>query len=547
MSAHIYGPMQIRPIVNKVPPQTSIGDLLHDLLPTLVSDSPILIQAGTGAGKTRAILDELVPYAVDHGQKILFISSRAAISAQFKTNLARAVGQECILTDYTPEGLRKLEEIGPVQVQTFHALWCKLKSHTIDLQTFDYMVWDEIHALALDSTFVPYTGELLKWVIRAAEGIRRIYLSATPEPILDKLTEWGGLPPLTVYQWKTRYDQFLLHFYNNFKDLVHRFRAMPGEEHALIFVSSIREGEALLKLLPGSQLLTSKTRTNDSSKWQQLLTTQTLPARITVATTTLDAGVSLTDPQLKHIVCESLDFAQIVQEAGRKRLKSGEKLNLYLKDPTRQQLGNRLKRVSETLENLGECEKNQNTFVRRFILGEEQPELRSMCLSHKQLAYPWDETLKILYGNPRFFMKFDVNPLAIEYLQQQVSLYSALLASKDERPFEKYICKCFGQPLPTDSSRWLDGRFDTANRDKFWKFIVENSGKTFSEKDDQEKFSSEFKASYTAAYGPRKGDRSDRGWGASIIKGVLAQHNRGYKLQTDKKGWRLVDSRQQSA
>lgn len=547
MPAHIYGPMQIRPIVNKVPAQTSIGDLLHDLLPTLVSDSPILIQAGTGAGKTRAILDELVPYAVDHGQKILFISSRAAISAQFKTNLARAVGQECILTDYTPEGLRKLEEIGPVQVQTFHALWCKLESHTIDLQTFDYMVWDEIHALALDSTFVPYTGELLKWVIRAAAGIRRIYLSATPEPILDKLIEWEGLPPLTIYQRKRNYDQFLLHFYNNFKDLVKRFRTIPEEEHALIFVSSIREGEALLKLLPGSQLLTSKTRTNDSSKWQQLLTTQTLPARITVATTTLDAGVSLTDPQLKHIVCESLDFAQIVQEAGRKRLKSGEKLNLYLKSPTRQQLGNRLKRVTGTLENLEECKKNQNTFVRRFILGEDQPELRGMCLSHEQTGWAWDKISQSLYGNPTTYLNFDINPLAVEYLRQQVSLYSMLLALNDEHPFEKYICKCFGQPLPTDSSRWLDGRFDTANRDKFWNFITENSGKTFSEKDDQEKFSSEFKTLYTTAYGPRKGDRSDRGWGASIIKSVLAQYNCGYQLETGKKGWKLTDLRQQSA
>lgn len=310
--ARICGIRKIVPLNGNVPAKASISDLLRDLLPTLNPDSPVLIHAGTGTGKTRAILNTLVPYAVDHGQKILFISSRAAISAQFKTNLARAVGREDILVDHTPEGLRKLEEIGPVQILTFHALWCRLESCTIDLRLFDYLVWDEIHALALDSTFVPYTGELLKRVIRAAMGSRRIYLSATPEPIIDKLAQWEGLPHITVYQQKPRYEQFFLHFYNNLGDLAKRFQTLPEDERALIFVSSIREGEALLKLLPGSQLLTSRTRTSDANTWQQLLATQTLPARITIATTTLDAGVSLTDPQLKHIVCESLDFAQIV-------------------------------------------------------------------------------------------------------------------------------------------------------------------------------------------------------------------------------------------
>ncbi|MBD5168954.1 MAG: DEAD/DEAH box helicase family protein [Oscillibacter sp.] len=546
MASRLIGP-HIHPIIHNVHGKATVSDLLHDLLPTFDPSNPILLQAGTGAGKTRSILDVLVPYAVEHDQKILFISSRAAISTQFKTNLARVVKRPEISTDYTAEGLRKVEDIDPVKILTYHALWAQLCAGSINLRSFDYLVWDEIHSLALDSVFVAYTGELLERVVRSCAGICRIYLSATPEPILDKLVQLEGYPALTVYRWTTRYDHFLLHFYGKLGEIADYMRNIPAAEKALIFVSSIREGEILAKMLPDDhRLITSSTRTNLPDEWTKLLSDPILPTRFTIATTTLDAGVSLTDPALKHIVCESLDFAQILQEAGRKRLKTGEKLNIYLRDPTRQQIGNRLIAVQQTLTNLAVCATAPNTFVRRFILGSEQPELRGMCCSSQHLCCAWDSELQCFYNGPETYISLTVNPLSALYLQQRTDLFTQLLKRGEEYPFEKYICKCFGQPLPSDSSRWLDGRFDAANRDKFWNFVKENIGKIFFCKKEKELFSAEFQALHTAAYGPRKADRSDRIWGANIIKNVLEDHNRGYQLDT-KRGWQIIDLRQQSA
>ena len=547
MSPRIIGP-HIQPIIHPICGKTTVSDLLRTLLPTFDPANPILIQAGTGAGKTRSVLDVLVPYAIDHGQRILFVSSRAAISVQFKSSLARATGQPELLTDYTAEGLRKIQDVGPVKILTYHALWAQMCAGSIDLRSFDYLVWDEIHALALDSTFVSYTGELLERVVRSCAGIRRMYLSATPEPILEHLVNLEGYPALTVYRWKTKYNHFLLHFYEKMDEIANRMRSISAEEKVLIFVSSVREGEILTKILPTDyRLITSNTRTDFPAEWAELLSNPILPTRFTIATTTLDAGVSLTDPALKHIVCESLDFAQILQEAGRKRLKSGEKLNIYLRDPTRQQISNRLKVAQQTLANLAVCTDAPNTFVRRFILGNEQPEIRRMCSSSQHLCCAWNSELRCFYNGPAVRISFAVNPLSITYLQQQADLFALLLKRSEERPFEKYICKRFGQPLPTDSSRWLDGRFDTANRDKFWNFITENTGKFFSNKPEQEYFSTQFKELYAAAYGPRKGDRSDRGWGANIIKNIFAGLNCGFQLETSKKGWRITDLRQKPA
>lgn len=530
----------------KIPSRTSVSNHLGQILPSLAPDTPVLLQAGTGAGKTTAILDVLVPFAQEQGKRVLFVSSRCAINLQVKRRLAKNLGAEEILTDYSDEGLRKLETIGPVTILTYHARWGRMNTKGTDLQDVDFLVFDEVHALVLDASFVRFTGQLLERIPDFFFQASRIYLSATPGSILPQLAFEEGRSGLTVYQWKPDYSAYRLFFYSGQNDLLTHLKSLPEGEKCLVFVDSIKKGAVFQSQLPDSQLVTAETRKDNPERWNRLISDPVLLTKFTIATSTLDAGVSLVDPDLRHIVCCGLDFAALVQQAGRKRLKSGETINLYLWSPTKKQLGYRLQRAIEIHKSLDLCEAAPEEFVERFLLGEDDPSLRGMCYQDSFPGARIDSDGRLISGI-RTVHQFYVNSLAFTHIDHHIDLCETLLKQDEEHPFEKYICKCFGQPLPTDSSRWLDGRFDTANRDKFWKFIAENSGKTFSEKDDQEKFSSEFKASYTAAYGPRKGDRSDRGWGASIIKGVLAQHNRGYKLQTDKKGWKLVDSRQQPA
>lgn len=530
----------------KIPSRTSVSDHLGQILPSLAPDTPILLQAGTGAGKTSAILNVLVPFAQAQGKRVCFVSSRCAINLQFKRRLAQILGEESILTDYSDDGLRKLETIGPVTILTYHALWQRMNTKGTDLRNVDFLVFDEVHSLVLDASFVRFTGQLLERIPNFFIQASRIYLSATPEPILAQLAFRESSNGLSVYQWKSDYSTYRLNFYSGQTDLLAHLKCLPKDEKGLLFVASIKEGKAFHSQLPDSQLITADTRRHDPDCWNRLISDPVLPTQFTIATSTLDAGVSLVDPDLRHIVCCGLDFAALVQQAGRKRLKSGETINLYLWSPTKKQLGYRLQRATEIRKSLDLCESAPEEFVQRFLLDDEGPALRMMCYQDAFLGAQIDRDGRLVSAI-RPVHQFRANRLAFTAIDNQIQLYDDLLKCKEERPFEKYICKCFGQPLPTDSSRWLDGRFDTANRDKFWNFITENSGKTFSEKGDQEKFSSEFKTLYIAAYGPRKGDRSDRGWGANIIKSVLADCNCGYQLETGKKGWKLTDRRQQSA
>lgn len=531
----------------KISSHISVSDQLERLLPTLTPDAPVLLQAGTGAGKTTAILDVLVPFAQEQGKRVLFVSSRCAINLQVKRRLAKNLGAVEILTDYSDEGLRKLETIGPVTILTYHALWNRMNTAGDGLRNVDFLVFDEVHALVLDASFVRFTGQLLERIPWFFSQTARIYLSATPDPILSKLAFEEGNSGLTAFQWKPDYSAYVLYFYSGQDDLLTHLRKLPREEKCLLFVDSIKEGNVFRSQLPDSQLITAETRRQDPDRWNRLISDPVLPTQFTIATSTLDAGVSLVDPDLHHIVCCGLDFAALVQQAGRKRLKSGEKVSLYIQSPTRKQLSFQQKQVLELRANLELCESSPEEFVQRFLLDDDEPALRKICYRTSFSGVQTDPSTGLIISGTMHAHQFRANPLTITAIDNQLQLYETLLKRSEEHPFEKYICKLFGQPLPTDSSRWLDGRFDTANRDKFWNFITENSGKTFSEKGDQEKFSSEFKALYIAAYGPRKGDRSDRGWGANIIKSVLADCNCGYQLETGKKGWKLTDRRQQSA
>lgn len=312
-------PVMTQPQVCHISSTRSVQGLLRAKIPMVTSTTPLLIQAGTGAGKTSAILEEIIPFAVERDLSVWVVSSRAAIGTQFKQRLARKLERSDILTDHTPEGLRHLEEIGPVKILTYHRLWSILNTSPKEAKNVGILVFDEIHALALDATFVGFTGQLLQRIPSAFGSALRIYLSATPEPVLPALTRAEGSQRITIYRWPAHYQQFRLHFYNSRGDLIDYFNNLPPNERTLIFVSSIMEGELLQNRLKAkTELVSAQTKVDKPALWSQLLEDGHLDCQILLATSTLDAGVSLMDSNLKHIVCCGLEPAEVLQQAGAK-------------------------------------------------------------------------------------------------------------------------------------------------------------------------------------------------------------------------------------
>lgn len=508
-----------KPDLTRVPAIQSVSRLLRRKLPTLTSDTPVLIQTGTGTGKTTAILESAVPFVIENGLNLWFVSSRAAINTQFKQRLARQLALNEILTDYTPEGLRRLEDIGPVKILTYHHLWDILKSKPNEVKRVGILVFDEIHALALDATFVGFTGQLLQRIPVVFGSSLRLYLSATPEPILPDLIRAEGNQRITIYRWPAHYQQFRLHFYSSHDELINHLNSLPDNERVLVFVPSIAEGKLMQnRLRPTNKLISTQTKEAEPDLWSNLLENGHLNCQILLATSTLDAGVSLHEPTLKHIVCYGLNPAEVLQQAGRKRVKSGERLNLYLFNPSRRQLGNEHHKAMKALSSLNANRDNPPLFLQKYILEDGFPSARLMSN---------------LEGN----LTITVNPLSLTYYQQRIELLEKLLRSQSSRPAEALWRKTFKQPKV--KIKQLGHQDEQEAASKLQAFLQQHIGQPISTPETQAQFAQEFQHLYADAYGPRKNDRADRNWKLTTCRKVLVSLNWGFTISSTDGSWIL--------
>lgn len=517
MKVRVVG-LYAEPQKKHVPKGRPVRKLLAAELPKLTSLTPILLQAGTGAGKTTAVLDSVVPFAVEHRLTVWFVSSRAAINTQFKLQLAKKLGIETVTTDYTPDGLRHLEDIGPVRILTYHRLWAILNTAPEEANGVGILVFDEVHALALDATFVSFTGKLIRAIPQAFGQAIRIYLSATPEPILPALSRAEGHQAITIYKWPADYQQFRLYFWSKPQDLADHFNELPGNERALIFVRSIAEGLALQKKLSlSSFLITAGTKETEPDQWAELLEQGHIEGyQILLATAALDAGVSLCDPALKHIACYGINPATVVQQAGRKRLRAGEKVSLYLFDPNQKQLGHLCQKDENALTALHLNGNDPHRFLREYILEDDFPQARRMCTVTPKAT-------------------LEVNSLAVEYYIQELERIQKLLRSEDEYPLETRWPRLFRQAS-------VKGRLDSGNKkvaeQALREFLQHYVGQSL-KGEEQDAFAQAFRQHYTAAFGRQKNDRADRSWGLSTCRKKLAALNWAITIDSVGQAWVL--------
>lgn len=153
------------------------------------SGQATLISAPPGTGKTYFLVNQLFPAAAARELTVFFISSRVAINLQQKRALAKAIGQEDLLNNLTAQGLQQQEQIGNVTIVTYQRLFQMFRDpeRAAKLASVDLFVFDEVHALLHDATFVPYTDAIRRRVPEVFANAGRIYLSATPQSTLLEL------------------------------------------------------------------------------------------------------------------------------------------------------------------------------------------------------------------------------------------------------------------------------------------------------------------------------------------------------------------------
>ncbi|MDR1547755.1 MAG: DEAD/DEAH box helicase family protein [Hungatella sp.] len=343
------------------------------------------IASQTGSGKSTLIMEVIAPVAISRGARILLIVPRVALAMQYKKEIASEYCPEA-LDELQEEGIRKRTNWGPFDVYVMQSLVKKQEREEIwrKRATYDFVLMDEGHVFLSDSVFVPFTYELFRFLVcEVGRNCKRVYLTATPDIILTEVAEMESKIPgrplpgrnwagdfkeeiyLTLYQFKEDYRYLSPRFFEKEETILKRLEELPSNEKAVIFVRSKNQGLRLQKILGGAEKAVYMDAENKMTMERETLSSiineQSFKPQFLIATRFLDVGVNLKDLKIRTVVLFQRFKEDILQMLGRKRLTSGETVNLYLKVPTRKEVLGEIEEMEEDYQAMMRAQKRYET------------------------------------------------------------------------------------------------------------------------------------------------------------------------------------------
>ena len=411
----------------------------------------------------------------------------------------------------TTEEIGEYTYIGPVCVATYQGLYSLLNTPNDDGQyplewyrKLRYVVFDEIHFLYSDALFNPICGHLLKKLPVVFSSVIRIYMTATPweikdeifiaeqnarsnkdflslTPIEQKISEYSGYVPndypisrkFLYYHMDADYSSYRLHFFYDdsdeddedtglfyvekiidmiFHPLIREMRPLPSENDKwLIFVDKKSLGKKLAKQLKVKAVsvayVDAKKRT-PKDVWNHLITKESVDASVLIATSVIQNGVNIHDPNAHHIGIFCTDRTSFIQELGRKRLDNGEIVDLWVWVPHKEYFEKMERKIQWHLHIATSLNSDNNNLTPRYA---------------KAVKELWENTAMVNY--PALFYvnrqgQFRANEYALEVLKKQLCFIQEFTHKYNPLSFESTVQEWLGirqtQDVPEMPKTTLD-------------------------------------------------------------------------------------------
>lgn len=420
----------------------------------------IILDCGTGQGKTHFILNVLSIYARQQKKKILYLCNRRKLYEQ-------------LIND-----VEKIPFI-TVDIILYQVLQDKINKGEI-IPYYDYIIADEIHYLTSDALFNDYTDISFKYLMGQKDnGNVVIFMSATAKSFFNMLRKRKYVKPSNYYYIEKNYDYVdNVYFYKKkqLTSIIDDILNKHPEEKIIVFFNSTRYLFEMYKIY-GDTAHYSCSKNNKNKKLLEICDNDciktydknyvTFEKSILFTTKVLDNGIDIKDEALKHIFTEIFDLDSAIQSLGRKRSLNSEydTCNFYIKEYEPKAITMFLGQNEKQLNPIELLKKDERVFIDKL---KKSNSLRRFSKTNKIIYTDWEDgkTEKI---NQIRYTKYKIDSININKMQTA--------------GYRSVMCEWLGNDL---ANRVQELLIDCEERDLFLEYLKSIDGiKLFNEQKEQ--------------------------------------------------------------
>lgn len=280
----------------------------------------VVLDCGTGCGKSYFALHVLGNYAKKQKKRILYLCNRRKLRKQ-------------IYDDVKMLGL-----LNVIYVTSYQALQYYIQEGK-QIPYYDYIVADECHYFTTDAKFNEYTDVSYDFLMKRKDSVV-LWVSATAKTFFRWLADKGKVKKKYIYRIDKDYSYVKkVYFYKKeeITTIIDDILENEPQSKIVVFCNSASRMEEMNKRYDDiANYFCSSTSSSaklknmcgyDSETKKVADCIKQLPdgrvtfeKRILFTTTVLDNGVDLKDKDIKHIFSEIFDVDSLIQSLGRKRI-----------------------------------------------------------------------------------------------------------------------------------------------------------------------------------------------------------------------------------
>lgn len=335
----------------------------------------IVLDCGTGCGKTYFCLRVLGKYAKQSDKQILYLCNRRKLRKQVY------------------EEIKELQLLDVIYVTSYQALQRDVQEEK-QIPYYDYIVADECHYFMTDATFNDYTDVSYNYIMKQKESVV-LFISATAKTFFRYLIESNKVKKRNIYRLDKDYsyvDKLYYYEKNELTSIINDILANEPDSKIIVFCNV---GDRLIEMnkvyKEEAHYYCSKStkdrklrelcgwgdnNRNDCIKRcsDKLIT---FDKRILFTTSVLDNGIDLKDSRIKHIFTEIVDVDTMIQSLGRKRsLNANDTCTFYIRKYQKKGIQGFINRTQKQLEPVKLYKESYQDFYLKYGNGKNRDRIQ---------------------------------------------------------------------------------------------------------------------------------------------------------------------------